>query len=137
VAFIVLAGVSIHAQDITIRAVNGKTGESLTNQRLLIFLTDDSSNPQAHNMSLITDELGVSRIKSIDVIGRYLQVWVDGATQCVAHPNHEALDVQVIRANGLASENNCSKKLQLTTKANELIVCSTFHIEREDGKVMR
>ena len=109
------------AQDITIRAIDGKTGKPIPNEHLLVFLFEDIANRRG-GPDLRTDANGIATLRAADLHGSYMQIWVDHRTQCNRNPNAQSLSILDIRAHGLDPENNCSDKIRNSPHPNELIV---------------
>src|ERR1039458_2404395 len=73
------------AQDIVIHAVNGKNGQPLPNNHLLLFASE-SGDDHDQIENLYTDKNGIATIPSGTIKYSRLQVWVDGHTKCSKNP---------------------------------------------------
>ena len=118
------------AQNIVIRAVDGKSGKPLANEHLLLFLYENwKDRTQIPINSLTTDANGTAVVNIPR--GHYLQVWVNAKTLCVANPNLVALSIEDIRAHGGMLENNCSRNIRVEAKPNEVVVYARQSTLRE------
>lgn len=114
------------AQDITIRAVNGKNGKPLARAHLLIWSFDQVSDrgmKKSQQQDLYTDENGIVLVALSTLRYSHLQVWVDFSTLCIrGTPNSVSFPISIITASGLNAENACSRTLLLPTEPNGLTV---------------
>ena len=97
------------AQTIRIRAVNGKDGKPLPNQRLLVFAGTDADEVrfQQHAYELRTNADGFATLVIPDVAVRRIQVWADFQHLCQLTPNLRSFDLAQIGLTGLNTPNNC------------------------------
>jgi hypothetical protein len=113
--FLLLAGIAASAQNITVHAVNGKTGQPLAEVRLLVFAFNGTSYAGSENsksFDLHTDRNGVAAIRPDQIEGAdHLQIWADFMTRCVNGINSTAISLKDILTSGLTDTNTCSKKI--------------------------
>jgi hypothetical protein len=123
---LVLIGTAqVSAQDIVIHAVNGKNGQPIAKNHLLVWAFDQMSDRMTRNgqqLDLYTNENGIAVIPSGTIKLSHLQVWVDGHTQCNRDPNAVSLSVDEIRRKGINAENNCSHKITVAPQPNTLVI---------------
>lgn len=93
---------------IQVHALDGRTGKPISNEHVLIFVTDDPENPKARLIDRSTDARGIVAIQNVDF--RYLQVFVDWHILCVKHPNNklEYTASEVVNK-GVISSDSCGK----------------------------
>jgi hypothetical protein len=113
--FLLLAGIAASAQNITVHAVDGKSGQPLAGVRLLVFAFDGPSHRESENTKSFdfhTDRNGVAAIRPDQIEGaNHLQIWADFMTRCVNDINSTAISVKDILTSGITDTNSCSKKL--------------------------
>lgn len=125
-AFVVtiLAATTI-AQDteITIQALDGKSGKPLSHQRLVIFGGESAEAATLHHTSLeaTTDEAGLAKLKFDSAKTSWIQVWVDYKTLCQRKPNLNSFSVEKILAFGASSPNNCSSLVEAPTSGRFVV----------------
>jgi hypothetical protein len=106
-----LSGSLALSEGLTIRALNGKNGEPIKGEHLLVFVGENQRGLQSHAVSfdLKTDEHGVAILSLDGPQLSLIQVWVDFHTQCTTNPNVAEYSVTSIESNGIVAENNCGK----------------------------
>jgi hypothetical protein len=97
-------------RSIVIKAVNGKTGKPIANQRLLIWGGKSEQDAmhkvqQLDDVSTGADGTAVFAIDS-DTTG-WIQVWADRLTLCQDNPNSRAFSIGKTIQTGESSPNNC------------------------------
>ena len=105
------------SQTVTLKAVNGKTGKPLTNQRLVVFAGSNAEDVrfQKHVYDLKTDGAGLASLTVGDPDIKRVQVWVDFQHLCQATPNLRSFDLAEIALTGLSTPNDCgSVTLKIT-----------------------
>jgi hypothetical protein len=113
-AFILAASAMAQVKEITLQAMDGKTGKLLANQRLLVFAGDTAEAATFHhqNFVLTTDDNGKAKLPIASTDTQWIQVWVDGLTLCQTKPNSLSFKVETIAALGLSAPNTCSPLAQ-------------------------
>jgi hypothetical protein len=120
------------AQDIVVRALNGKTGHPFLQNHLLLWAFDDlSGRGSAQQLDLYTDQHGTAVIRSGTLKYSHLQVWVDFQHQCNANPNAVSIKVDEILQKGFVAENNCSEKIKSAPAPGVLVVYARAPTLRE------
>jgi hypothetical protein len=106
-----LCGSLAFGQEFTIHALDGRNGQPIKGEHLVVFVGQDSENPRSHSASfdLKTDENGVTVLHFDGPADSFVQVWVDFHTQCLAHPNLAEYSVIRILNSGIVEENKCGK----------------------------
>jgi hypothetical protein len=105
------------SQTITLKAVNGKSGKPLPNQRLLVFAGGDAKEVrlQKHFYDLKTDALGVATLVVDDETIKRIQVWVDFQHLCQSIPNSQSFGLDEIASTGLQTPNDCGSATESRT----------------------
>jgi hypothetical protein len=100
---------SAHSQTVTLKAVNGKNGKPLANQRLLVFAGSNADEVrfQQHSYDLKTDVNGLATLTVDDASIRRIQVWADYQHLCQSTPNFRSFDLGEITSTGLSTPNDC------------------------------
>jgi hypothetical protein len=113
-AFILAASAMAQVKEITLQALDGKTGKPLANQRLLVFAGDTAEAATFHhqNFVLTTDAAGKAQLPIASMDTKWIQVWADGLTLCQTKPNSLSFKVETISTVGLSAPNTCSPLLQ-------------------------
>ena len=101
------ADFSKRKSQITIHALDGRTGFPIKNEHLLIFLSNDKSTPQASHLDRTTDANGEVVLRLDEVPYRYIQVWVDWHILCEKRPNQIVYQTSRVVENGILSRNCC------------------------------
>ena len=91
---------------IQIHVIDGRTGNPIPYQHVLIFVTNDLHYPEASLINQTTDGRGIVDI-STDY--RYIQVFVDWHVLCVKHPNQIDYATSVVANKGVRSSDSCGK----------------------------
>jgi hypothetical protein len=109
-AVILAASAMAQVKEITIQALDGKTGKPLANQRLLLFAGDTPDTATFHdqNFVLTTDADGKAKLPITSKDTKWIQVWADGLTLCQTKPNSLSFKVETIATLGLSAPNTCS-----------------------------
>ncbi len=92
---------------ITIHVLDGKSGKPISNEHLLIFLTNDKGVPQTEHIDRRTDTDGLVVLSSKDVPFRFIQVWVDWHVLCVKRPNSVVYAISEVLEQGIISQDEC------------------------------
>jgi hypothetical protein len=102
--------------EVTIRALNGKTGSPFANQRLVIFVGESAEAATFHQRAIDaqTDKNGLVVIPVVSAKTSWIQVWADGLTLCQSEPNRKSFSVDMILSSGLSAPNNCGSLAQAT-----------------------
>jgi hypothetical protein len=119
------------AQDIHVRALDGKSGKPLVNRRLLVFMFDHMSATRT-SIDLHTDSHGEAVLSGARMKGKFIQVFTDFMTDCVLDPNREQMEVAMIHSNGITRKNTCSANVNLTANPHELVVFARKPTLREE-----
>jgi hypothetical protein len=121
---IILSGETF-AQDIQIkiRAIDGKSGKPLANQRLVIFGGESAEAATFHHTAfdITTDEKGMAELKFSPEKTSWIQVWADGMTLCQSKPNLNSFSVKTILNTGLSAPNSCSSLVQADAPGHFII----------------
>ena len=105
------AGVALGQQrSIVIRALDGKTGKPLANQRLVGFGGKSEGDARFKQSSFeATTAKDGTAVVTIGPGTQWIQVWVDRLTLCQDKPNFRAFRVDTIAATGDSSPNQCGR----------------------------
>jgi hypothetical protein len=122
-AFILTASAMAQVKEITLQALDGKTGKPLANQRLLVFAGDTAEAATFHrqNFVLTTEADGKAKLPITSTDTKWIQVWADGLTLCQTKPNDLSFKVETISTVGVSAPNTCSP-LSQTPKSGIFIV---------------
>jgi hypothetical protein len=112
--FILAASAMAQVKEITIQALDGKTGKPLANQRLLVFAGDTAEAATFHHQDFVltTDTGGRAKLPITSPGTKWIQVWADGLTLCQTKPNSLSFKVETIATLGLSAPNTCSPLAQ-------------------------
>jgi hypothetical protein len=134
----VLSAASLLAQatEITIQALDGKSGKSLPHQRLLIFggESTEAATFQHTSFEAITDEEGLAKLNFDLAKTSWIQVWVDYRSLCQTKPNFNSFSVQTILAAGASSPNNCKSLAQTTVPGRFVVYSRSSSIGEKIGR---
>lgn len=117
-AGVLLPGATIKAQNvglerplnITVQVLDGRNGEPLKEQHLLVFTGISSSAVKSHaqHTELVTDKSGIGTLIINPDETEWLQVFADGRVLCFPDPNQSSFSVKEIISKGLVTPNRCS-----------------------------
>ena len=95
-------------KQITVHAIDGRTGKPIAKQHLLVFGGDTPEAVRLHKKryELTTDKNGSGPL-TLAADTEWLQVWVDGSVLCQKEPNGKSLSVAGILATGVNTANTC------------------------------
>jgi hypothetical protein len=98
------------SSDITIQALNGKSGKPMVHQRLVIFggKTAPGASFQQTHFDVTTDDRGFANLAYDPATTLWIEVFADFQTLCHNKPNLVQFSVEQILRGGLSSPNNCS-----------------------------
>jgi hypothetical protein len=101
-------------QTITLKAVNGKNGKPLANQRLIVFAGSNAEEVrfQKHAYEIRTNGAGIASLMVEDPAIKRIQVWADYQHLCQATPNLRSFDLAEIASTGLSTPNDCGSIVQ-------------------------
>jgi hypothetical protein len=111
-------------REIVIKAVNGKTGKPIVNQRLVIWggKSEQDALHKVQNLDDLTTRADGTAVLKIDSDNTgWIQVWADRLTLCQDNPNSRAFSVEKVMRTGESSPNNCGSA-PLTNIAGTFIV---------------
>ena len=99
----------VHSEPITIRILNGKSGQPLAHLHLLLIGGYDQRDlhGQLFRAEALTDALGQARLNGQLANLPWLQVWTNKKPLCLADPRRASFSVERIRRDGLSSPNRC------------------------------
>ncbi|MGC9159093.1 MAG: hypothetical protein ACP5FH_08880 [Terracidiphilus sp.] len=98
-----------HTAPVVVRILNGKDGQPIAYQHLLLIAGYDSRDlrEQTFRQEMLTDARGQVRLSRQMENLPWLQVWVEKQPLCQAHPRQDSFSVGVIRTFGLSAPNRC------------------------------
>ncbi|MGH9586608.1 MAG: hypothetical protein ACRD3F_06620 [Acidobacteriaceae bacterium] len=103
---------------IQVHVIDGRTGTPISNERILIFATNDSKNPKVRLINRSTDTRGIAAIRT-DF--RFLQVFVDWHVLCFKDPNQLEYATSEVVRKGVISPDTCGK-VKVNLQPGELYV---------------
>lgn len=117
------AGAQHADRTIRIGAIDGRSGQPITNTHLLVFAGDTVEGVRRHlqHFDLHTNQDGNAELVLTSDSLRFLQVWVDGKTLCQSHSNTVSLSVEQALAEGLLAPNECGT-LRVPSGQGQLVV---------------
>jgi len=120
-------GGTTKTQDITVRVLDGRNGNPMTHQHILIFSGLSTETVKQHGTDITTDKDGVGTLTINPIENKLLQVFVDGHALCYPNPNQSSFKVDEIIANGLATPNNCSNLVRETSPGHFIVFARPAH----------
>ena len=100
---------------ITIQVIDGKSGNPVSDARVLVFTGDTVTNLRTHKGSkeAHTNQQGLAIIPIDPETTKWIQPWVDWKHQCSENPNEVHIEVEQIKQTGVQGNNACGKATQL------------------------
>jgi hypothetical protein len=95
-------------QSVVIHAIDGRNGNAITHQRLVVWEWDSQGARQlTKHIDLQTDGEGSAVLQENDTSVSKIQVWVDFHILCQPAPNGNSYSLHQIRTEGLSTANDC------------------------------
>lgn len=119
--------------NISVQALDGRSGKPLANQHLLVF-TGASVNvvkSHAEHTGLTTDKDGLGTLTIYPSKTHWIQVWADGRILCQNNPNQDSFSVATIMSKGLATPNTCGTLATETTPGHFIVFARSAHFKEK------
>ena len=134
--FILAASAMAQVKEITIQALDGKTGKPLANQRLLVFAGDTAAGCTFDYQDFVLTtglerEPPLSRLRTRSGF----KFGLNGLTLCQTKANSFSLNHQTIAHARIVRTENCSRLAQAPKSAVFIAVPDVSSVFRKDGEI--
>jgi 5-hydroxyisourate hydrolase-like protein (transthyretin family) len=126
VASSITSAPSTNEDRIIVHVLDGRTGKPISNEHILIFVTNDPKYPHARIIDEGTDAHGIYIVHDIDF--KFIQVAVDWHIPCMNHPsNRVEYSVAEIISTGMSTSNSCGSVKVESSPGNLYVFVRSRH----------
>jgi len=114
---------------IVIQVVDGRNGNPLANQHLLVSAgqSQEYVSHQGKQFDLVTNNQGLADLTIATRDLQWIQVWVDWHVLCQSEPNSKSFSVAQILSTGLSTPNTCGAVTKKAVAGHFVVFARPMH----------